>query len=134
MKHLLLTLATAASLIAPAAALAHEDHGKPQHGGIVAEAAHYQAELVARPDRLTLYITEHGTPLPTAGGSAKVTLLAGGQKSEVALAPAGDNRFEAKGSFNLGGAKAVANLNVPGKPAKTLRFALDDAHASHGKH
>lgn len=134
MKHILLPLATAATFITAAPALAHEDHGKPQHGGIVAEAAHYQAELVAKPDRLTLYISEHGTPLPTAGGSAKLTLLAGGQKSEVMLAPAGDNRFEAKGSFNLGGAKAVANLSVPGKPAKTLRFALNNAHAGHDNH
>lgn len=120
-----------AALIATAPAIAHEEHGKPQHGGIIAEAALYQAELVARPDRLTLYITQHGKPLPTAGGSAKLTLLAGSNKTEVTLPPAGDNRFEAAGDFKLDGAKAIATLNVPGKPAKTLRFALD---AGHGKH
>ena len=130
MKPILLTLLTAAVLAAPLTAIAHEEHGKPQYGGVVAEGGHYQAELVAKPDRLTLFITEHGKPLPTAGGSAKLTLLAGGQKTEVNLPPAGDNRFEAKGSFNIHEAKAVAALNVPGKPAKTLRFTLD----AHGKH
>ena len=131
MKHLLLTLATAANFIAPSPALAHEDHGKPQFGGVVAEAGHYQAELVARGDSLTIHVTEHGTPVPTAGGSAKVTLLAGGKKTEVALTPAGNNRFEAKGTFDLKGAKAVAALKVPGKPPKTLRFALDNPHQGH---
>lgn len=131
MKHLLLTLATAATFIAASPALAHEDHGKPQFGGVVAEAGHYQAELVARSDSLTIHVTEHGAPVPTAGGSAKVTLLAGGKKTEVALTPAGDNRFETKGTFNLKDAKAVAALKVPGNPPKTLRFALDNPHEGH---
>jgi hypothetical protein len=135
MMKKLLPFACAAfvALGATGPALAHEDHGKPQHGGIVAEAAHYQAELVASAERLTLFITDHGKPLPTAGGSAKLTLLVAGKKSEVTLAPAGDNRFEASGSFTLGGARAVASLNVPGQPAKTLRFVLDDAH-QHRQH
>ena len=118
-----------AALVAATAAVAHEDHGKPRFGGVVADAGHYQAELVARSDSLTIHVTEHGTPVPTAAGSARLTLLAGGKKTEVALAPAGNNRFEAKGTFDLKGAKAVAALNVPGKPPKTLRFALDDTPA-----
>ena len=132
MKPILLTLLTAAVLAAPLTAIAHEEHGKPQYGGVAAEGGHYQAELVAKPDRLTLFITEHGKPLQTAGGSAKLTLLAGSQKTEVALPAAGDNRFEAKGNFNIEGAKVVAALQVPGKPAKTLRFSLDKSHE--GKH
>jgi len=132
MKKLLpLAFAAFVALGSTGPALAHEDHGKPQFGGVVAEAGHYQAELVARNDSLTIHVTEHGTPVPTAGGSAKVTLLAGGKKTEVALAPAGDNRFEAKGTFELKGAKAVAALKVPGNPPKTLRFALDNPHEGH---
>lgn len=124
MKHLLSALSLA-TLIAATPAGAHEAHGQPQHGGVVGEAAHYQTELVARPDKLTLYITEHGAPLPTAGGSAKLTLLAGGEKREIPLPPAGDNRFETTGTFKVKGAKVVATVNVPGKPAKTLRYTLD---------
>lgn len=120
----LATLALAA-LFSAAPALAHDDHDKPKHGGMVADAAQYQVELVARPEQLTLILTEHSAPLATAGGSAKLTLLAGGQKSEVSLSPAGGNRFEAKGNFPVKGAKAVATISLPGKPTKTLRFALD---------
>ncbi|MEF8729895.1 MAG: hypothetical protein V5B34_17100 [Accumulibacter sp.] len=127
---ILLPIAVAA-LVAATAAVAHEDHGKPSFGGVVAEAGHYQAELVAGSDTLTIHVSEHGTPLPTAGGSAKLTLLAGGTKTEVTLVPAGNNRFEAKGSFDIKGAKVVAALNVPGKPPKTLRFTLDDTPARH---
>lgn len=114
----------AAALLAAAPALAHEDHGKSSHGGVVADAAAFQAELVAQPERLTLYVSEHGKPLATAGGSAKLTLLAGGQKTEVVLSPAGDDRFAATGSFKVQGAKAVATVSIPGQPAKTLRFTL----------
>ncbi|MCM8611989.1 hypothetical protein [Accumulibacter sp.] len=124
----LLPLACAA-LFAATPAVAHEDHGKPRFGGVVAEAGHYQAELVARSDTLTIHVTEHGNPLPTAGGSARLTLLVGGKKTELTLVPAGNNRFEAKGSFDIKGAKVVAALDVPGKPPKTLRFALDDTPA-----
>ncbi|HRD89563.1 MAG TPA: hypothetical protein PK752_15095 [Accumulibacter sp.] len=127
---ILLPIALAA-LVAATAAVAHEDHDKPRFGGVVAEAGHYQAELVGRSDTLTIHVSEHGTPLPTAGGSARLTLLAGGKKTEVTLLPAGNNRFEAKGSFDIKGAKVVAALNVPGKPPKTLRFALDDSPARH---
>jgi len=120
-----------AVLVAATATVAHEDHGKPRFGGIVAEAGHYQAELVARSDALTIHVTDHGNPLPTAGGSARLTLLAGGKKTELTLLPAGNNRFEAKGSFDITRAKVVAALNVPGNPPKTLRFALDDNPARH---
>ncbi|MBI2308539.1 MAG: hypothetical protein HYU78_14715 [Rhodocyclales bacterium] len=114
-----------AALLAAAPAFAHNDHTKPRHGGAVADAAEFQAELVTQPDRLTLYISEHGKPVASAGGSAKLTLLVGGRKTEVSLPPAGDNRFEAQGSFAAKGAKAVATINLPGKPAKTVRYALD---------
>ncbi|MFC5302623.1 hypothetical protein [Azospira restricta] len=114
-----------AALLAAAPTFAHNDHTKPRHGGAVADAVDFQAELVAQPDRLTLYIREHGNPLATAGGTAKLTLLAAGKKTEVALPPAGDNRFEAQGSFAAKGAKAIATVQLPGKPAKTLRYALD---------
>ena len=43
-------LAAAAVLaVVPAATRAHADHGKPQHGGVVAEAGSFQGELVAGP-------------------------------------------------------------------------------------
>lgn len=99
------------------------DHS-PKHGGVVAEGKTYDYELVARPDRLQLYVRGHGTTPDLASASAKLTLLAaGGQKQEVQLRPAGD-RLEAQGTFPVGpGAKAVAVVTVGGK-ASTARFTL----------
>jgi hypothetical protein len=89
----LLRTVFACAALAATAALAHDDHGKPQHGGVVAEASTFQVELVAGPKGPVLYVTDHGKPLSTAGASGKLVVLAAGQKSELALAPAGGNRL-----------------------------------------
>ena len=55
---------------------------------------------------------------------AKVTLLAGADKQEVELKPAGD-KLEAKGSFRVpAGTKAVAVVSSDGKVIGTVRFSL----------
>lgn len=118
-------VATVAALAAPAPAGAHAEHGQPVHGGIVAEAGTFQGELVARPAGLTLYVTDHGKPIPTQGASAKLVVLAGGQKVEAALAPAGDNRLEAAQPVPIAaGAKAVASVRLADGRAGALRFEV----------
>ena len=43
-------------------------------------------------------------------------------KSEATLAPAGDNKLEAKGGFNVkSGTKVTAVVTLAGKTAKTVR-------------
>ena len=64
-----------------------------------------------------------GKPVDVAKASAKLTLLADGVKQEVALNPSGD-RLEVMGQFKATGAKAVALVTLPGKPAVTVRFVL----------
>jgi hypothetical protein len=64
------------------------DHS-PKHGGVVAEANDLDFELVARPDRLTLHVRDHGKPLPVQGASARLTLLTGTERAEAVLAPVG---------------------------------------------
>ncbi len=118
--HLIATLVFALSNAAFAAG--GHDHGHEHtalHGGVVAEAKDIDFELVAKPDSLRLYVRDHGKPVDVAKASAKLTLLAGGAKQEIALQPAGD-RLEAMGH----GAKAVALVTLPGKPAVTVRFVL----------
>ena len=119
-------LAAAAVLaVVPAATLAHADHGKPQHGGVVAEAGSFQGELVAGPQGTTLYLTDHGAPVPTAGASAKLVVLAGARKTEHALVPAGDNRLTLAGDATLAkGAKAVASVTLKDGRSGALRFDL----------
>ena len=56
--------------------------------------------------------------------AAKLTLLAGTEKTEVELKPAGD-KLEAKGSFKVAaGTKAVAVVTNAGKTLGTARFTL----------
>ena len=97
----------------------------PKHGGAVVEVKEVVFELVATPDALSLYLDDHGRKIDTAGATAKVTLLSGAEKSEAILAPAGDNKFEAKGMFKVAaGTKAVAVVTLAGKAPATARFAI----------
>ena len=101
---------------------AHDDH-KPMHGGIVAPGNAFDAELVAKPTLMQLYLRDHGRPFDTSKASAKLTLLTGREKQDVQLKPVGD-KLEAAGSFTIGpGTKVVAVVTVAGKPA-TARFTL----------
>ena len=98
---------------------------KPKYGGIVKEVDEIQYELVAKPDRVTLYLEDHGRKLDSKGTTAKVTLRAGSERSEVSLAPAGDNRLEATGSFKVApGTVAIAQVKRGDKPEQTVRFTL----------
>ena len=117
----------AASLITFAgAALAHGDEHAhtPLHGGVVTEVKDMDYELVAKPGVVQLYVRDHGKPADVAMASARLTLLAGTDKQDVELKPAGD-RLEATGSFKTAaGTKAVVVLRMDGKPASTARFTL----------
>lgn len=109
-------------------AFAADEHGhdhKPLHGGIVAESGEMEFELVAKPDGITLHVRDNGKPASSKGATGKVTLLNGTEKTEAALAPAGDDKLEAKGSFKVGpGTKVVAAVNLAGKKPVNLRYAI----------
>jgi hypothetical protein len=96
-RHIAFVLAFA--LIAAPTAFAAGGHGddhKPKFGGIVSEGKAFDAELVAKPDLVTVY-----------------------------LAPADDTKLEAKGKFNVAsGTKAVVVITPEGKTASTLRFTI----------
>ena len=110
---------------APAAAAAGSHDHSPKHGGIVTAGKAFDAELVATPDSITVHVSDHGKPLSTKGAKGKITLLSGAEKSEVELIPAGDNRMEAKGKFNVSkGTKAVVNIEPQGKRPGMLRFEI----------
>ncbi len=116
-----LSLAWPAFAAGPAHDHAHAHD--PLHGGVVVEVKDVDYELVAKPTVVQLYLRDHGKTVDLAKPTAKLTLLTGTAKQEVELKPAG-NKLEATGSFKVGaGTKAVAVVNVAGKPA-TVRFAL----------
>jgi hypothetical protein len=101
-----------------------KDSHKPMYGGIVAPTKAMDYELVAKPTLIQLYLRDHGKPANISTASAKLTLLSGTDKQEVALQPAGD-KLEAAGVFKVGpGTKAVAVVTVAGKSVGTARFVL----------
>ncbi|KAB2919567.1 MAG: hypothetical protein F9K30_17230 [Dechloromonas sp.] len=119
----LFSIAGLAIALAAMPAVAHEDHGKAMHGGIVAEAGHAQFEIVAAGDRLTVHVTNHGAPVATAGASGKLTALAGSSKNEIALQPAGDNRLAGQGML-APGAKLLLSVQWPGQKPLQARAVV----------
>jgi len=121
--------ALALALVLGAALPAHA-HGDshataPRHGGVVAQAADVDYELVAQPGRITLYLSDHGQPARTEGASAKLTLLNGSEKTEATLASAGAGTLEAQGAFKVApGTKVVALVTLPGRKAANVRFVV----------
>ncbi len=101
---------------------AHDD--KALHGGIVVNANHVTYELVAKADMIALHLRDHGKQMKVDGGTAKLTILNGAEKSEVSLAADG-KALSAKGAFKVGaGAKVVAVVSLPNSAAKSVRFAV----------
>lgn len=116
----MLTLALAAVLfnLSPLPAWAHAEHGKPQFGGIVAEAGEAQFEIVAQGDKVVVHVTNHGQPVDAKAARGKLTVLAGAAKQEIKLQPAGANRLEGQGSISAG---AKLLIQVDGLGQKTLQ-------------
>ena len=102
----------------------HAHDAKPVHGGVVSVVKDVNYELVAKPDTITLYVTDHGKPVDTKDATATLTLLSSSDKSEVKLVPAGENKLQAKGTFKVDkGTKVVASVAIGGKP-QSVRFTL----------
>ena len=103
----------------------HGDEHKPKFGGLVKEVKEIQYELVAKPDVIIVYVEDHGKKVDTKGASGKVTLRHGSDRSEGTLAPAGDNKLEAKGKFNVApGTTAIVAVKRAGQAEETVRFTL----------
>ena len=129
MKHKinLITLAAlAVGLATTSAAFAAGNHDhSPKFGGIVAEGKAFDAELVVKPDLITVHLSDHGKPLATKGAKGKITLLIGGEKTEAELVPAGESRLEVGGKFKVSkGTKAVVEVTLDSKKTTTVRFEI----------
>ena len=122
--YLPLTLAASLALMAGSALAAGGHAHDPKFGGVVVETKAGDLEIVAKPDTLQIYISDHGKAVKLEGAKAKVTLLNGTEKSEAELAPAGD-KLEARGSFKVAkGTKGMAVVTLAGKPPATARFEV----------
>lgn len=114
MKKSIILAATCLLQLVTAPVWAHTEHGKPQFGGVIAEAGAAQFEIVGEGTKIVVHATNHGKPLDIAGAKGKLTLLDGAAKSEVTLAPAGPNRLEGAGSLPHG-AKLLIHVEWPGR-------------------
>ena len=115
-------LATSIVFYGASAMAAGEHSHKPRFGGVVVETKAGDIEIVAKPDSLQIYITDHGKARKLDGAKAKVTLLNGSEKSEADLVAAGD-KLEAKGAFKVAkGTKGIAVVTLAGKAPVSARF------------
>jgi hypothetical protein len=121
----LVCLALGIASIAAAADKHGHDHDKPLHGGIIAEAAGLDFELVAKADSLTLYVVDDGKPVATVGARGTATVVGGSEKITATFEPAGENKLMAKGSFKAGvGVRVAVAVTLAGKPEAKLNFRL----------
>ena len=121
---ILLLIASAATLSVAQAQDKHGDSHTPKYGGVVVETKAGDLELVAKPDLIQLFPSDHGKPMKVTSASGKVTVFSGKDKTEAPLGLAGD-RLEAKGNFKVSaGTKVLAEVVLNGKPAVSARFTL----------
>jgi hypothetical protein len=105
-------LPAVAGLAALAFAATADAHGsmKPQHGGVVQMTGETMVELVNAPTGVAVYVRDDEEDVDSAGMTAKLTVSTAGKTSNVALAPAGGNKFEAKGVKIPAGSKVGVML------------------------
>ncbi len=96
---------------------------KPKRGGIVQSANHLNFELVVQADGASIYIDDHGKPVPVTGASGKLTVLSGAAKAEAELKPVGD-KLEATGIKLVSGSKVVASVTTADKKTASVRFTV----------
>lgn len=124
MKLRIALLVAAVLFGASSVAFADGDH-KAKYGGVLTVVKDVEYELVAKPDAITIYVDDHGKKVSTKGGTGKLTLLTGAEKSEVTLTAVGENGLEARGPMKVAtGTKVVATITLQGKPAVSARFEL----------
>ena len=122
MKRLLTTFLAAAALAA-GTARPHGDE-KARHGGLVQMAGEVKFELVAKGDAVEVYLDDHGTTMPTAKLTGKLTVLSGSAKSEAKLEPAGNDKLVAKGVKLGTGDKGIALVTMEDKSTSSARFVI----------
>jgi hypothetical protein len=119
-RALLALLMAVCSISAHAGKEGHE----PRFGGVVVGSKVGDLEIVAKPESIHVYVSDHGKAVKLDGAKAKVTFLNGAEKSEADLVLVGD-KLEAKGAYKVGkGTKGIIIVTLAGKPPVTARFSI----------
>jgi hypothetical protein len=123
-RYAVLSLFAALSLSAPSFGDGGHGHG-PRHGGVAREVGKLTYELVAKPETMTLHVSDHGKPVSTRGANAQATVYAGDDKTTVTLTPAGENQMTAKGNFKTGvGVRVALSIALAGQKEQRITFNL----------
>lgn len=131
------SLAALLAALALAAPVAHAhddatlDRQAAPNGGQLRMAGPYHLELVlaktgsdaeARP--VVVHVTDHaGAAVSTRGALGSATILAGGRKASVPLAPEGDSRMRGEARYTVGpDTKVVVTITLAGGQPAQARF------------
>ena len=115
----------AALVAAPVVSWAGPGHShKGPNGGQMKDIGTMHVEVVAKPGELAVYMFDaKDAKVSTAGATGKATVLVKGKKTEVTLAPDGDNRLTGKGDFAPDKSLvAVINVALTGQKPLQGRF------------
>ncbi len=136
MKKTAIVLAIASMFGLSTLVQAHDDEVEAKHGGVISVVKDVAYELVSTADSLTIYVQDHGKQVDTKQAKAKVTMLTAGKKVQADLVPAGENKLQVKGKFNVeAGTKIISIVTLPGKSASTVNFAMkQEAGHEHSEH
>jgi hypothetical protein len=123
-KSLLIIAALAASPLLTHAGRGHSHAQKGPNGGQMKDIGSMHVEVLAKPGELAVYVFDaKDAKVSTAGATGKATVLVKGKKTEVPLAPDGDNRLSGKGDFAADKSlTAVVNVTLSGQKPLQGRF------------
>ena len=94
-----ISVAAASAIFFTVSPLAHWWSDQPRHGGQIRMTEQHHLELVATPEKLTVYMTDHEGLAKSLDG---VKMYAGlnGKTAELMM-PSGKNSMEVKGKFDM---------------------------------
>jgi len=106
----------------------HAGHAHASNGGVVQKIGKYEAELVVKGTELSLYLSdEKDKPADAAKFAATAVVLAkGNQQKSVELKPAGGNKLQGKGDFEVDDkVRATVTLSSAGSELGKARYTVD---------
>lgn len=103
-------------------------HGvpRPHHGGVIAMDGEALIEIVVQKNKVDLYVIYDDEDIESANCKANLIINLGNSKREVALTPAGENKFEAKGLSIAKNSKVIVFVqNIKTKDAYNTDFIIE---------
>ncbi|WP_051213458.1 hypothetical protein [Rubritepida flocculans] len=119
------TVLTAFLALGGGPALAHGEGKRGVNGGIIGDVGDRHVEVLARDGEIRIWVLDaQDRPVPAAGASGSLIVLAQGRQQTIRLEPAENNAYlVARGEFRADRAmRVVATLTLPGQTQRQARF------------